>query len=162
MFDKTMVRGLLAVALAGTVFGGTAMADVILPTQEQLSALGATQYQIAFVTSDTMDGTNGSESTYNTLAATDAAKDPTLNNLGASWTAITTTTTMDASVNAPTYSGVPIFNTQGQLILPDGSYLYTFYGTNPLNHPINYDESGSTPAFTWGPSGVPIHLPMRR
>jgi hypothetical protein len=119
------------------------MADVILPTQEQLSALRATQYQIAFVTSDTMDGTSGSESSYNTIAATDAAENHTLNNLGASWTAITTTTTMDASVNATTYSGVPIFNTQGQLILSDGSQLYTNWTTYSLANPIEYDESGS-------------------
>ena len=52
MYKKTMVRGLMAVAaLAATQLGRSAMAQVILPTQAQVQALGATQYQILLVTS---------------------------------------------------------------------------------------------------------------
>ncbi len=154
MLRKTMVRGLFAVALAATMFGGTAMADVILPTQAQLSALGATQYQIAFVTTDKTSGTSGLESTYNTIAATDAAENATLQGLGATWTAVTSTssgsTYTDASTNAPAYVHVPIFNTAGQLVLSDGSQLYTLYGSHPLSNLIVYTEQGGfSPVSVW-------------
>ena len=150
MFDKTMIRG-LAAAVVATLLGGTAVADnVILPTQAQLSALGATQYQIVFDTTDSTSGTSGLESTYNTLAATDAAEDSTLNALGATWTAITSTTAgntyTDASTNAPTYAGVPIFNTGGQLVLSNGAELYTgadFYTSSPpMQAGITNDQYG--------------------
>jgi hypothetical protein len=167
MFSKTMARGLMTVALAATLLGGRAMADVILPTQAQLSALGATEYQIAFVTTDTTSGTSGLESTYNNIASTDAAEDGILNGLGVTWTAITSTiagsTYTDASTNAPTYAGVPIFNTAGQLVLADGESLYAY--TSTLQDPIKYNQYGApvpppdfvlTGGFAGGPHAGPL------
>ncbi|HEX4146608.1 MAG TPA: PEP-CTERM sorting domain-containing protein [Pirellulales bacterium] len=134
----------LAAALS-MMFGGTALADVVLPTQAQLSALGATQYQIAFVTTDSTNAESGLESTYNSIAAEDAAANATLNSLGATWTAVTSTlsgsTYTDASTNAQTYSGVPIFNTLGQLVLSNGAQFYT--PTAIFSNPIDYTETGA-------------------
>ena len=158
MFGKTMVRGLVAAALAATVLRGIAMAQVVLPTQEQLSALGATQYQIAFVTTDKTSGTSASEGTYNAIATTEARSNATLNALNLNWTAITTTTNTDASVNAPTHASVPIFNTAGQLILADGSQLYASSDTLTLTNALDYDENGmfsATPAWTGGYADAP-------
>jgi hypothetical protein len=135
----------VAVTAVPAMLGGTALAGVVLPTPAQLSALGATQYQIAFVTTDTTSGASGLESTYNSLAAADAAANSTLNSLGATWTAITSTesgsTYTDASTNAPTYVGVPIFNTLGQQVLSNGAQL--FAPTATLSNPIYYTETGA-------------------
>ena len=48
MLDKTMVQSLVAVALVATMFAGTAVAQVVLPT----GLPPGSQYEIAFVTSD--------------------------------------------------------------------------------------------------------------
>ncbi len=71
MFDKTMMRGLMAVALVATLLVGMAMADnVILPS----GLAPGSEYQIAFVTADFTSGTSGLESYYNSFATTEARK----------------------------------------------------------------------------------------
>ena len=110
------------------------------------------------------------ESTYNAIASTDAAEDGILNGLGATWTAITSTlsgsTYTDASTNAPTYAGVPIFNTAGQLILQDGINIYS---TSVLPNPIDYTNNGSTShwSYVWtggdtaqSTGGIPYDWPL--
>ena len=139
MFDKTMVRLLLAAALAATLFGGTAMAGFTPPT----GLAPGSKYQLAFVTDGTTDATSGLESYYNNFAQEQATPLTTILPTGTTWSAITSTSTdyfgghVDARVNAPTFAGVPIYNTQGQLVAT-GSGLWS----GQLQNPIEYDPTG--------------------
>ena len=126
MFNQFTMRGLSALALAITVLAGGATADIILPT----GLPPGSQFQIAFVTADTIDAFGGGESTYNTFVASEVNASPTLASLGVAWTAITTTRDgTDACDNAPTYAGVPIYDTQGNLLSATGM-LYLVWNTN--------------------------------
>ena len=142
MFGKTMVRALMAAALAATMFGGAAMADVILSEYE--TTPGNT-YQIAFVTDGTITGTSGSESTYNSFVQSQASALTGIIPASTTWSAITSTydgtTYMPAAANAPTFSGVPIYNTAGQQVLDSGGDLY--YTDQLLSNPIQYDQYGN-------------------
>ena len=143
MFEKTMVRGLLVVAAAAAMLGGTAMADAILPTD---FPPGVTQYQIAFLTDATTSGTSGSESTYNSLVQSQASALGGLVPGGTSWHAITSTsngtTYVDASANAPAYANVPIYNTAGQLFFfSDIDSIYQEPDTNTGT--LEYDQYGN-------------------
>jgi hypothetical protein len=143
VFGKTMVRCLLAAALTMAMLAGTTMADAILPT----GLAPGTQYQIAFVTADTINGASGSASTYNDFVTAQTALSPSLASLGASWTAITTTADgTNACDNAPAYAGVPIYNTLGQPLSTAGA-LYMIWDSywgwlGGLDHPINADQYG--------------------
>ena len=145
MFDKTRVRGSLAVGLAVTMLAGTAMADVTLPT----GLTPGTKYQIAFVTADTITGTSGTENAYNDFVTAQAALSSTLASLGASWTAITTTADgTNASANAPAHAGVTIYNTLGQPVAAGGA-LYAVYDSyfgyvgGTLANPIDANQYGA-------------------
>jgi len=129
----------LATAFA-VMIGRAALADVILPA----GLPPGSKYQIAFLTAETTSGTSGLESTYNDFVTQEASKDVTLNALGASWHAITSThagaTYTSAAINAPTYSGVPIYNTHG-LLVSVGNAIWDTANT-PLISPINYTQFG--------------------
>ena len=86
-----------------TLLGGTALADVILPT----GLNPGDQYEIAFVTADTMTATSGDIDDYNTFVSTEANQDATLGSLGATWHAIAG----NPYVNAPAPYEMPIYNT---------------------------------------------------
>ena len=161
MFHKTTVRVSMVAALA-VMLGGTATADnVILPT----GLAPGSQYQIAFVTTDTTSGTSGSESYYNNFATAEAAPLTAILPLGTSWSAITSTFDGEefhnAISNAATYSGVPIYNTHGQLVAT-GAGLWSGH----LSSPIVYDQNGSYDStavwdgsnYTGIASGIPAAL----
>ena len=69
MLDKTMVRSLVAVALVATMFAGTAVAQVVLPT----GLPPGSQYEIAFVTSDGTTATSTDINDYNSFVTAEAA-----------------------------------------------------------------------------------------
>ncbi len=113
----------MVAALVATLFGGTAIAGVILPS----GLAPGSQYQIAFLTAATTTGTSGSESYYNSFVTAEAAPLTALLPSGVTWSAITTTwdgtTLTQAYDNAPTQTGLPIYNTLGQQVLGSGGIL---------------------------------------
>ena len=137
MFEKAMVRGLAAAALAATMLGGSAMASFIPP----FGLAPGSKYQIAFVTADTTSGTSGLESYYNNFVTEEAAPLTAVLPSGTTWSAITSTydgtSYYNAIDNAPTHPGVPIYNTAGQLV-SDGTGWFNI----PLPHPIDYTQLG--------------------
>lgn len=154
MFKTTMVRSLLAVALAATLLGGAARASN-LTDYEALNPSGS--YQIAFVTADTTSGTSALESYYNAFVASEAAPMAASLPPGTSWSAFTATydgTNFTSALdNAPTYVGVPIFNTAGQLVFSGPLTL-----TSNLTNPIDYNQYGAYLAgATW--TGVNLSDP---
>ncbi len=145
MTARMTVRGLCAAALVTTLYVATARADAILPT----GLAPGSQYQIAFVTADTITAESDSESTYNNFVTAEAANSPALASLGASWTAITSTADgANASTNAATF-GVPIYNTLGQLVVGNGALYgtwdsYNGYSPVVLSNPIVADQNGTS------------------
>jgi hypothetical protein len=112
---------------------------------------GTTQYEIIFVTTTQTDATSSSVGTYNSIVQSEVLATPVLNALlpAADWHAIISTPTVDASSNAPSVAGIPVYNTFGQLVAysshssplysgmnltsaPYGTASGDFYSTNPF------------------------------
>jgi hypothetical protein len=160
MFDKTTVRGLIALAFVVSVvlFSPQLQADVVLPTpaRMQADAPGATSYQIAFVTSDGIAAYPSSNITdYNNFVAAEASNDSVLASLGVSWHAIASTLTVNANTNAPSSSSIPVYNTAGQLLTTEG--LYSGNGLSALLNGTQYGSVLDTPVYTGsGPDGTEL------
>jgi uncharacterized repeat protein (TIGR03803 family) len=146
MLDKTMVRSLVAVALVATMFAGTAVAQVVLPTDLPPGS----QYEIAFVTSDGTTATSTDINDYNSFVTAEAALSSSLPT-GVTWNAMASTLTTNAIDNAPTYATVPIYNTAGQLVASGSSQLWLSVFANP----IGFDEFGnpSSASKAWTGTG---------
>jgi hypothetical protein len=133
MFDRTMVRGLMALALAATAIAGTAMAQVVPPK----GLAPGSQYEIVFATYDTTFGTSSNIADYNNFATQEAALSSSLP-ASVAWKAIASTPTINAVNNAPSYASVPIYNTAGQLVASGSAQLWS----GVLANPIDYDQYG--------------------
>ena len=123
-------------------------ADVLADIKAECLSLGATQYQIAFVTAGTTTVGSADISYYNAFVsaqATGAYATGTLSTIApegsTTWKAIVSTPTSNARENAPSYANVPIFNTAGELVASGSSQLWS--GTEILN-PIKYDQDGAS------------------
>ncbi len=150
---------LLAAFAAISIPVKTLMAGMILP-----SLAPGSQYQLIFVTSDTIDGSAGTEVPYNALVNLDAAP---INALlasagitGITWSAIISTVDgTSATSNAP-WAGSMVFNMQAQQVNAPGQFLYQVFG---LPIPVQFDQLGSpTGSFVWtgsDPTGGP-NLPL--
>jgi hypothetical protein len=96
------------------------------------------QYQLMFVTRDTRDGTSANIADYNEFVTSEAVLSSTLPQ-GVTWTAIASTSTVNAVDNAPS-SALPVFNTMGIEIV-----AANLYGTVlPLSNPIAFDQFGAS------------------
>jgi hypothetical protein len=111
---------------------------IVLPTLP-----GGTQYQIIFKTEDDIGGFFSDVSIYNNFAVSQAAMSVGLP--AATWKAVVSTPDIAANVNAPS-PGLPVYNTQGQLVAPAG-----LYGMHTAS--VGYDQFG-TP---WSP-GDPFQV----
>ena len=141
MFEKTVVRGLVAVVLTATMIGGIATADVILSPYE--TTPGNT-YQIAFVTAGYTTAESSDIDYYNSFVASQAALGTSLPTT--TWTALGSTQTVSAIDNAPTYGNIPIYNTLGQLVASGSAELWS----GVLENPIDGDQYGSPPTlYVW-------------
>ncbi len=102
-------------------------------------------FQEIFVTGDTTTGTSSSISTYNSFVASEAAQNSALPgpSQGVTWTAVASTASVAANVNAPTGS-YPVYDTGGYLVSVDNS-IYT----GSLASPITYTQfvNGSHPQY---------------
>jgi hypothetical protein len=111
-------------------------AAVTLPT----GLAPGSRYQIAFVTSDTTTSTSENISDYNTFVRNQAALSTSLPT-GLTWTAMVSTEYTSQTSNSVTYSDVPIYNTQGQLVVSDGTTVWSSVWNSYAN-PIDYDRDG--------------------
>jgi hypothetical protein len=100
-------------------------------------------YRLIFVTSTTRDATSTDIADYNAFVTSAANAVTDLAALGTTWTAIASTSSIDARDNTATNptvsSGVPIFNLAGTLMWFD----YVGLWGNALQAPILYDENGT-------------------
>ena len=112
------MRNYIAVLIVSTIVlfatPCTLWSTVILP-----NVPAGTKYEILFVTLDTTNAASTSIGTYNAFATTEATNSPVLDALTTEhdlkWNAVVSTTTVDAVNNAPD-NGIPVYNTQGQLV----------------------------------------------
>ncbi len=151
------IYSLRAVVLSLTLFAvplcGSCFATLVSPGN-----LGpGDQYRIAFVTTATTDATNSSISYYNNFVNSVANDTSTGGNLTAAlnhqgWTAIVSTTGVDARDNTSTVPGssatnIPIFLVDGTTIIAN-SYTDLWDGT--LGASLNRRENNTTVgAFPW-------------
>jgi hypothetical protein len=108
---------------------------------------------LAFVTADTTTGTSGSESYYNNFVTAEAAPLTAILPRGTTWSAITSTPSTPAITNAPTYSGIRIYNTLGQFVAYGGAGaggIWNQFDSPVIAAPINGTQSGGTyEGFVW-------------
>ena len=129
-------------------------ADVISNITAECKSLGATQYEIAFVTSGDTTAVSTNIADYNNFVSAQAFSGsaylsdfvPT----GTTWKAIASTSSAYAITNAATFANVPIFDTLGDLIATGSSQLWAG-NTVALDAPIEYTQNGNSgngPIFT--------------
>ena len=94
-------------------------------------------YQEIFVTRDGTTATDTSISTYNNFVAAEAALNPALP-AGVTWTAVASTGSNAANLNAPSGS-YPVYNTGGHLV-SIGNSIYS----GSLQNPVGFDQLGAT------------------
>jgi hypothetical protein len=107
------------------------------------------QYQPLFMTYDAMPATSANISLYNAFVTAEAALNPSLPS-GVTWTAVVSTPTINANVNAPSGS-LLVFNTQGAQLTSQTMGLYAGQG---LLADVISDQYGNTAPLTgnFGPN----------
>jgi len=110
---------------------------------------GATEYEILFVTSGTTAPTTQTVATYNAFVTAQASTAGSVLPSGLNWDAVVSTQIvitvgsihsshdLAASANAPSQAGIPVYNTNGQLITDSG-----LYSGNLLSALPDYNQNG--------------------
>lgn len=111
---------------------------------------GATEYEILFVTSGTINPNSGNPSTYNAFVTAQANAAGSILPSGVTWNAVVSTQMItqagiiktihnySASGLAPSTAGIPVYNTAGQLITNLG-----LYSGGQLNSLPEYNQYGN-------------------
>jgi hypothetical protein len=155
LMHKSILASLLAAAVA--LPATPLMATVILPT----GLTPGSQYQLIFVTADTHDAVNPSVGAYNPFAASEAAIGvPFGLPSGLTWNAVVSTVSVSANSNAPSFAGIPVYDTHGDLVAfsstSAGLYLL------PLSHAPDFTQRGDflqTNVWTGGAATSPALPP---
>jgi hypothetical protein len=131
------MRKSLAVFLVAA-FAAQGAARLVAAVIPPIGLAPGSQYQLIFVTAEVHDALDSDIATYNQFV-TDEAALGVASGLpsGATWTAVASTDSIDANVNAP--SGVlPVYNTAGQLVTGPGVGIYA----GALDNLVAYDQHG--------------------
>ena len=146
---RTLQRRLVRVAAAAVAVVGwgavivapTGASAAIVTTPTDLSH--GDQYRLAFVSTTIRDATSTDIGDYNDHVQAAADAIPALFDLGATWTAIGSTATIDARDNTgtnPSSAGVPIYLLNGMRIADTNSDLWD----GSIDNAFNIFEDGST------------------
>jgi hypothetical protein len=129
-----MHKPALTLLLAVVALRSSLHAEVNLPNLP-----AGSQYQFIFVTSDSDTATSTSVADYNAFVTAQAALSTTLP--ATTWHAVVSTSTVNANVNAPWVSCLPVYNTDGILVASGTTGLYTSPGA--LLAPIFFTQDGT-------------------
>jgi hypothetical protein len=113
---------------------------------------------LIFITASRVTAVNPSEDFYNSFVQSQAALNPSLP--ATTWHAVVSTTTISATVNAPSPFGIPVFNTGGELVPPNPvAGIYGFFHIAPI---LDQFGNATTPDAWTGsnPSGQTSHNPV--
>ena len=151
-----MTQQLIRVGLWALLGCGASYASSIATTPVGLTP--GTQYQLVFVTNDTILGDLPDISDYNTFVTTEAAQNAALAAFdtanGVTWTVIGSSGAVDADVNSPS-TGL-VYTLDGAEVASIG--VYGVNAANPdgssLLNPIDINQFGNSEnTFTWTGSG---------
>lgn len=135
------------VALAACLSGLTAAVANAMPITTPAGLSPGDQYRLAFVTSTTRDATSADIADYNAFVQ-NVADSSSLASLGATWTAIGSTSAVDARDNTNTNpnvaTGIGIYNLAGNLVAANNADLWD----GSLSAPISVFENGNTATST--------------
>jgi uncharacterized repeat protein (TIGR01451 family) len=138
---KSMVAG---VWMAGAVLALTASSALAAPITAPPGLSPGAQYRLAFVTSSAATAGSGNIGDYNAFVTTVANTQTALASLATTWTAIGSTSSVDARDNTgtnPIGTGVPIFLLDGVSKIADNN-ADLWDGT--IAHALNVTEAGNT------------------
>jgi len=143
-YRKTGFRIAAALALAYVAMAGRSQAEELSP----VGLAPGSPYILVFVTNDTYTATSTAIGTYNAEVNTEANGIAALAALMTTWSAIGSTSSVNAIDNIGSNPGVPIYDLNGDLIAADDTLAGLFSGS--LLNPINIDENGDTlNNFVW-------------
>lgn len=138
---RVRARLLAALAVALVLAAPAESLAAPIPITVPTSLNPGDQYRLVFVTRESRDSTSLNIADYNAFVTTQANAVPELAALGATWTAIASTSTVDArdntNTNPNTAVGVPIFNLNELLVANDNADLWD----DTLANPVLYDEN---------------------
>jgi PEP-CTERM motif-containing protein len=126
----------IAAFLLAVLYGTHLIGAVISP----IGLAPGSQYQLIFATADLHNAVSTDIATYNAFVTSEAALGvPFGLPSGVTWTAVASTSTVNANVNAPSGT-LPVYNTDGQEVAAAGVGIYT--GT--LENVVGFDQYGAT------------------
>lgn len=135
--------GRLRAILCATLLVGASSESLAFATTVPTGLNPWDEYRLVFVSSTKRDATSSDIADYNAFVTALADAVPELLALGATWTAIASTSTVDArdntNTNPGTAVGVPIYLLDGTLLVIDNADLWD----GALPAPLNVDETGS-------------------
>jgi hypothetical protein len=132
----------LAIAVAG--FASTSYASIITVPA---GLVAGDTYRLVFVTADTYQATSTNIATYNADVTTEADSITALAALDTTWSAIGSTSTVNAITNIGTDANVPIYNFDGQLVADDATTDSGGIFSGALLNAILIDELGLSPSI---------------
>jgi hypothetical protein len=143
-----MRRSVVVLALAAFVAFGLSAAELKAGIIPPIGLPAGAPYELIFVTKDLGTATSANIADYNAFVTAEAALNPALPS--ATWHAVASTSSISASVNAPSFAGIPVYNTEGILVASSAAGLYS----GGLVNPVEYDQFGTQTgwAFAWSGS----------
>lgn len=130
--------------IVALVLGLTATPALAAPITTPPGLNVGDSYRLAFVTSTATNGQSGNIADYNALATNTANSQPELAALGTTWTAIASTSAVDARDNTNTNPnvgvGVPIYRLDGLRIADNNADLWN----SSIQNPLNINQLGNT------------------
>jgi hypothetical protein len=130
-------------ALAAVFFLSAAQAPAGVIPPPDLPA--GSQYQVIFLTHDTMAAIDTGIGSYNQFVSDEASTAGSILPVGdnIAWKAIGSTLSVDANQNAPTSAGIPIYTPSGILVAKSGDQLWQTTSSVQLLSRITEDQYGN-------------------
>ncbi len=135
------LRGSLAAVSALAFATASAQAGSITVVPNGL-APGA-QYRLAFITNSSYAAVSSTISTYNSDVSGEATAVTALNSLGTTWTAIASTSAVNAIDNIGQDAGVPIYDLEGHQIAVDATTGTGGLFSGTLMHALSFTVTGA-------------------
>jgi hypothetical protein len=125
----------IAAFLLAVLYGTRLVGDVIPP----IGLAPGSQYQLIFATADPHNAVSTDITVYNAFVTSEAALGvPSGLPSGVTWTAVASTSTVNANVNAPSGT-LPVYNTDGQEVTAASVGIYT----GALENIVGFDQYGA-------------------
>ena len=154
---RSIVAG---VFIAGAVSALTPTSALAVPITTPTGLNPGDQYRLVFITSQAHNATSGDITVYNTFV--DGLGDSAFPSLATTWTAIASTSSVDARDNTGTNSpgGVPIYLLDGKSKIADD---YADLWDGDIDHALNINEAGNVAGvLAWtGTDGSGVKLALQ-